>query len=64
MSGEKYDKQPSFAETESICCLITGSNFAKYFKSARKFPRLESPTSDSGDLKETKAVEQESELWQ
>jgi hypothetical protein len=36
MSGEKYDKQPGFPETEPKCSLITGSNFAKYFNSAKK----------------------------
>jgi hypothetical protein len=45
MSEAKYDKQPGFPETEPRWFLITGSNFAKCYKSARKFSGLESPTS-------------------
>jgi hypothetical protein len=45
-SGEEYDKQSGFPETESKRSLITGSNFSEYFNSDRNVLGLELLRSD------------------
>jgi hypothetical protein len=47
MSGETFDKQPGFPETESRFSLISGSKVSKYFNSNNQFPGLGPLTSDS-----------------
>jgi hypothetical protein len=59
MSGEKYRKHPGLPETEYRCSLMTGSNLARYFNSAKKFPGLGPLTSDSLLSRTAKSVEQD-----